>query len=71
MIPVPGIYFMESVNDHRMASGSTYTMQISGAEAEQTLSIQLRDALDQPFSCNGFHANQGEVVLDGAPGCHR
>merc|ERR1711881_147316 len=39
-----GVFFMESVNDHRGAKGGNYNLQISGVSHGDTLTIQLNGA---------------------------
>lgn len=39
-----GVFFMESVNDHRGAKGGNFNLQISGVSHGDTLSIQLNGA---------------------------
>lgn len=64
-----GVYFMETVNDYRMAKGSTYSFQIAGVTVGQTINIQLQDALGNPFECNNFRGHIGDVQLSIAPNC--
>lgn len=68
---LPGVYFMETANDYRMAKGSRYNFQIGGAVVGQTLNIALKDALGNPFACNNFWTNAGDVQLSTAPSCHQ
>ena len=66
---LPGVFFMETINDPRMGKGSQYGFQIGGAAVGQTLNIQLKDALGNPFECNNFNSNAGDVQLSTAPNC--
>lgn len=61
----PGLYFQETANDFRMSKGSNYNIQIVGAEAGDTLTIQLNDAYGNPYSCQNISSNSGEIIPDG------
>ena len=66
---LPGVFFMETINDARMGKGSRYGFQIGGAAVGQILNIQLKDALGNPFECNNFNGNAGDIQLSSAPNC--
>lgn len=40
---VPGVYFMETVNDYRHSKNGNYNLQISGVAAGDTITIDLQD----------------------------
>jgi hypothetical protein len=60
-----GLYFQETANDFRMSKGSNYNIQIIGAVAGDTLTIQLNDAYGNPYSCQNISSNSGEIIADG------
>lgn len=60
-----GVYFQETANDYRMSKGSNYNIQIMGAVAGDTLTIQLNDAYGNPYSSQNLSSNSGEIVADG------
>lgn len=51
-----GVFFMETVNDHRGAKGGNVNLQISGVSSGDTLSIDLAG-----FACQNISAPFGEV----------
>jgi len=52
-----GVFFMESVNDHRGAKGGNINLQISGVKQGDTLSIDLAG-----FACQNITALNGVVT---------
>ena len=54
-----GVYFMETVNDHRGAKGGNVNLQIAGVSAGDTLSIDLNG-----FACQNITAPFGTVSAD-------
>jgi hypothetical protein len=52
-----GVFFMETVNDHRAAKGGNINLQISGVSAGETLSIDLNG-----FACQNISAPFGTVA---------
>jgi len=51
-----GVFFMETVNDHRGAKGGNVNLQISGVSSGDTLMIDLAG-----FACQNISAPFGEV----------
>jgi hypothetical protein len=62
---VAGVYFQENANDFRMAKGSNYNVQIVGASAGDTLTIQLNDAYGNPYGAQNLSTNSGTITADG------
>ena len=54
-----GVFFMETVNDHRGAKGGNVNLQIAGVSAGDTLSIDLAG-----FSCQNISAPFGVVSAE-------
>jgi len=54
-----GVFFMETVNDHRGAKGGNVNLQIAGVTAGDTLSIDLNG-----FACQNITAPFGTVSAD-------
>ena len=52
-----GVFFMETVNDHRGAKGGNVNLQISGVSAGDTLAIDLNG-----FACQNISAPFGVVT---------
>lgn len=60
-----GVFFQETANDHRMAKGSNYNVQIAGAVAGDVLSIALMDAEGNAFGAQNLSTNSGAITADG------
>jgi len=61
---VPGVYFMETVNDYRHSKNGNYNLQISGVAAGDVLTIELLDD-DGHFATQNISVdNFGTVKAD-------
>jgi hypothetical protein len=56
-----GVFFMESVNDNRMAKGYNVNLQIAGVSAGDTLSFQLNSD-NGGWACQNITAPFGQVA---------
>merc|ERR1712093_379779 len=57
-----GVFFMESVNDHRGAKGGNYNLQISGVSSGDTITIQLTGADGNGWGAQNISAPFGTVA---------
>ncbi|CAG5085287.1 Oidioi.mRNA.OKI2018_I69.PAR.g10857.t1.cds [Oikopleura dioica] len=62
---LPGLYFMETANDFRMAKESNYNFQVAGAQPGDVVAMQLNDAVGNGFACMNLTTNSGEINVDG------
>merc|ERR1712080_638073 len=66
--PTTEKFFMESVNDHRMAKGSNVNLQIYGVSNGDTLTIQLNTGSGLGWACQNITAPFGTVSVTDGPG---
>lgn len=63
---VAGVFFQETANDFRMAKGSNYNFQISGASEGDVVAMQINDAYGTGWGAMNLTTNSGTINVDGA-----